>query len=76
MAAVFAKALRLIAVLAKENKEAQEDFFYHIDALLEVAIVPSDLAMALKEVCINIMSYQLQLVCFSYFKMAILYRHS
>ena len=36
-------------LLARENSAVQETLFEHIDDLLEVQIVPSNLAIALKE---------------------------
>ncbi|CAC5357472.1 unnamed protein product [Mytilus coruscus] len=49
MKSIFSKSLKLVQVLAKDNKEVQESLFYYLDTLLEVSIVPSDLALALKE---------------------------
>lgn len=51
MKSIFSKSLKLVQVLSKDNKEVQESLFYHLDTLLEVSIVPSDLALAIKEVC-------------------------
>ena len=36
--------------MAKENAAMQEALFYQLDSLLDVQIVPSCLALALKEV--------------------------
>ncbi|XP_076109900.1 inositol 1,4,5-trisphosphate-gated calcium channel ITPR2-like isoform X1 [Mytilus galloprovincialis] len=49
MKSIFSKSLKLVQVLSKDNKEVQESLFYHLDTLLEVSIVPSDLALAIKE---------------------------
>lgn len=51
MKKIFSKTLWLMKLLARENKEVQEKLFQHLDTLLSVQIVPSDLALALKEVC-------------------------
>lgn len=50
MATIFKKTLYLMELLARENSAVQETLFEHIDDLLEVQIVPSNLAIALKEV--------------------------
>lgn len=50
MKSVLSKTFKLIQVLARDNKEVQETIFYNMDILLEVTLVPSDLALALKEV--------------------------
>lgn len=49
MATIFKKTLYLMELLARENSAVQETLFEHIDDLLEVQIVPSNLAIALKE---------------------------
>lgn len=41
-------------LLARENKEVQEKLFHHLDTLLSVQIVPSDLALSLKEVSLRL----------------------
>ena len=50
MKQIFSKTLWLMKLLARENKEVQEKLFHHLDTLLSVQIVPSDLALSLKEV--------------------------
>lgn len=50
METVFKKTLRLLSLLSRENQEVQNQIFSSIDKLLDVSIVRSELAMALKEV--------------------------
>lgn len=57
MATIFKKTLYLMELLARENSAVQETLFEHIDDLLEVQIVPSNLAIALKEVKNKILFY-------------------
>lgn len=57
MATIFKKTLYLMELLARENSAVQETLFEHIDDLLEVQIVPSNLAIALKEVTNKIPFY-------------------
>ena len=47
---IFQKTLYLLELLARENTGVQETLFEHIDTLLDVQIVPSHLAIALREV--------------------------
>nr|XP_022341731.1 inositol 1,4,5-trisphosphate receptor type 2-like isoform X4 [Crassostrea virginica] len=67
MATIFRKTLYLMELLARENSAVQETLFEHIDDLLEVQIVPSNLAIALKELfianqttCLKVSSKQIQ----------------
>nr|XP_019924346.2 inositol 1,4,5-trisphosphate receptor type 1 isoform X2 [Crassostrea gigas] len=67
MATIFKKTLYLMELLARENSAVQETLFEHIDDLLEVQIVPSNLAIALKEfffanqtTCLKVSSKQIQ----------------
>ncbi|XP_071176008.1 inositol 1,4,5-trisphosphate-gated calcium channel ITPR2-like isoform X12 [Mytilus edulis] len=67
MKKIFSKTLWLMKLLARENKEVQEKLFQHLDTLLSVQIVPSDLALALKELfvanqstCLKVSSKQIQ----------------
>lgn len=55
MATIFKKTLYLMELLARENSAVQETLFEHIDNLLEVQIVPSNLAIALKEASIAVL---------------------
>lgn len=50
MELVFKKTLTLLSLLIRENHEVQEQIFHHLDRLLDVTIVQSELALALKEV--------------------------
>lgn len=50
METVFKKTLYLLQLLTRENQRVQEQLFDHLDTLLDVQIVRSDLALALKEV--------------------------
>ena len=50
MKTIFQKTLYLLELLARENTGVQETLFEHIDTLLDVQIVPSHLAIALREV--------------------------
>jgi hypothetical protein len=56
MATIFKKTLYLMELLARENSAVQETLFEHIDNLLEVQIVPSNLAIALKEASIVVLA--------------------
>ena len=47
---VFKKTFHLVKLLARENERVQLHLFERIDILLDVRIVESDLAIALKEV--------------------------
>ncbi|XP_062618413.1 inositol 1,4,5-trisphosphate receptor type 1-like [Saccostrea cucullata] len=67
MATIFKKTLYLMELLARENSAVQETLFEHIDNLLDVQIVPSNLAIALKELfianqttCLKVSSKQIQ----------------
>lgn len=51
METVFRKTLFLLRLLIRENHKVQERMFDNLDQLLDVQIVRSDLALALKEVC-------------------------
>ena len=46
---IFKKTLHLLKLLARENERVQLHLFERIDILLDVRIVESDLAIALKE---------------------------
>ncbi|KAK0061845.1 inositol 1 4 5-trisphosphate receptor type 2, partial [Biomphalaria pfeifferi] len=67
MESVFKKTLHLLCLLIRENHEVQEEMFYHLDRLLDVSIVRSHLALALKEVftdnqsvCLKVQPRQIQ----------------
>lgn len=86
MATIFKKTLYLMELLARENSAVQETLFEHIDDLLEVQIVPSNLAIALKEVTNKIpltlknLSYHYLRICivlpfFSYSSSSQIKRH-
>lgn len=47
---VFQKTFQLVKLLARENAHVQHHLFERIDVLLDVRVVESDLALALKEV--------------------------
>ena len=47
---VFKKTFHLVKLLARENGSVQMHLFERIDILLDVRVVESDLAIALKEV--------------------------
>lgn len=47
---IFKKTLYLLKLLAKENDSVQSHIFDRLDILLDVKVVESDLAIALKEV--------------------------
>lgn len=47
---IFRKTLYLLKLLAKENDRVQHHIFERLDVLLEVRVVESDLAVALREV--------------------------
>ncbi|GFS19083.1 inositol 1,4,5-trisphosphate receptor type 1, partial [Elysia marginata] len=49
MEQVFKKILKLLGLLIRENRGVQETIFLNLDRLLDVSIVRSDLALALKE---------------------------
>lgn len=53
MKSVFQKTLYLLKLLTRENYKVQERIFNKLDTMLDVQIVPSDLALALKEVNIT-----------------------
>ncbi|VDI71716.1 Hypothetical predicted protein [Mytilus galloprovincialis] len=50
---VFQKTFQLVKLLARENAHVQHHLFERIDVLLDVRVVESDLALALKEVFIG-----------------------
>ena len=50
METVFRKTLFLLRLLIRENHKVQDKIFDNLDKLLDVQIVRSDLALALKEV--------------------------
>ena len=50
MKKVFQKTLYLLRLLIRENEAVQFRIFNNLDILLDVQVVPSDLALALKEV--------------------------
>ena len=50
METVFRKTLFLLRLLIRENHKVQDRMFDNLDKLLDVQIVRSDLALALKEV--------------------------
>lgn len=50
METVFKKTLYLLRLLIRENHKVQDQMFDTLDKLLDVQIVRSDLALALKEV--------------------------
>lgn len=52
MRVIFQKTLYLLQLLTRENDNVQFRIFNHLDTLLDVQVVPSDLALALKEVSI------------------------
>ncbi|KAL4234550.1 hypothetical protein ACF0H5_006191 [Mactra antiquata] len=52
MKIIFQKTLYLLQLLIRENDNVQFRIFNHLDTLLDVQVVPSDLALALKEVFI------------------------
>ncbi|XP_046366515.2 inositol 1,4,5-trisphosphate receptor type 3-like isoform X5 [Haliotis rufescens] len=67
METVFKKTLYLLQLLTRENQRVQEQLFDHLDTLLDVQIVRSDLALALKELfignqatCLKVYSRQIQ----------------
>ncbi|KAK3085572.1 hypothetical protein FSP39_005468 [Pinctada imbricata] len=67
MKTIFEKTLYLLELLARENTVVQETLFEHIDTLLDVTIVPSNLAIALRELfianqttCLKVHSKQIQ----------------
>ncbi|XP_055955374.1 inositol 1,4,5-trisphosphate receptor type 1 [Patella vulgata] len=69
MNAVFKKTLYLLKLLARENDKVQHHIFERLDVLLEVRVVESDLAIALREVfsgnqntCLKINPRQIQKV--------------
>ena len=53
MKKVFQKTLYLLRLLIRENEAVQFRIFNNLDILLDVQVVPSDLALALKEVSIK-----------------------
>ncbi|XP_071092410.1 inositol 1,4,5-trisphosphate-gated calcium channel ITPR3-like isoform X4 [Haliotis cracherodii] len=66
---IFRKTLYLLKLLAKENDRVQHHIFERLDVLLEVRVVESDLAIALREVfygnqntCLKISPRQIQKV--------------
>ncbi|XP_060075349.1 inositol 1,4,5-trisphosphate receptor type 1-like [Ylistrum balloti] len=67
MKKIFKKTLDLLALITRENSAMQEAMFNNLDTLLEVQIVPSCLALALKELfianqttCLKVHSKQVQ----------------
>ena len=50
MKKIFQKTLYLLRLLIRENDNVQLRIFNNLDTLLDVQVVPSDLALALKEV--------------------------
>lgn len=56
MERVFKKTLSLLTLLIRENHEVQDQIFRNLDKLLDVTIVRSELALALKEVCMVFIS--------------------
>ncbi|XP_052817063.1 inositol 1,4,5-trisphosphate receptor type 3-like isoform X2 [Mya arenaria] len=52
MKVIFKKTLYLLQLLIRENDNVQYRIFNSLDVLLDVQVVPSDLALALKEVFI------------------------
>ncbi|XP_078335085.1 inositol 1,4,5-trisphosphate-gated calcium channel ITPR2-like [Crassostrea virginica] len=68
---IFKKTLHLLKLLARENERVQLHLFERIDILLDVRIVESDLAIALKEVfmgnantCLKVSPRQIQKIVF------------
>ena len=53
MKVIFQKTLYLLQLLIRENDNVQFRIFNNLDTLLDVQVVPSDLALALKEVLFN-----------------------
>lgn len=47
---IFKRAFYLLKLLARENEQVQTHIFDRLDILLDVRVVESDLAVALKEV--------------------------
>ncbi|RUS68559.1 hypothetical protein EGW08_023679, partial [Elysia chlorotica] len=67
MEQVFKKTLKLLSLLTRENRNVQETIFTNLDRLLDVSIVRSDLALALKEIftgnqsiCLKVQPRQIQ----------------
>ncbi|XP_059139568.1 inositol 1,4,5-trisphosphate receptor type 1-like isoform X3 [Physella acuta] len=67
MEKVFKKTLSLLTLLIRENHEVQDQIFRNLDKLLDVTIVRSELALALKEVftdnqsiCLKVQPRQIQ----------------
>ncbi|GFO23772.1 inositol 1,4,5-trisphosphate receptor type 3-like isoform x9 [Plakobranchus ocellatus] len=67
MEQVFKKTLKLLSLLIRENRDVQETIFLNLDRLLDVSIVRSDMALALKEVfadnqsiCLKVQPRQIQ----------------
>lgn len=54
MTDIFKKTLYLLRLLARENDAVQHHIFERLDILLEVRVVESDLAMALREVGVRL----------------------
>ena len=50
MTDIFKKAFYLLKLLARENMRVQHHIMERLDILLDVRVVESDLAIALKEV--------------------------
>jgi uncharacterized protein with ParB-like and HNH nuclease domain len=50
---VLKKSLKLLRYIARGNDVVQLRLFERLDSLLEIKVVESDLAVALKEVCPN-----------------------
>ena len=56
MKVIFQKTLYLLQLLIRENDNVQFRIFSNLDTLLDVQVVPSDLALALKEVMFWLLS--------------------
>lgn len=54
MTDIFKKAFYLLKLLARENNRVQYHIMERLDILLDVRVVESDLAIALKEVMKNV----------------------
>lgn len=60
MTDIFKKAFYLLKLLARENNRVQYHIMERLDILLDVRVVESDLAIALKEVCIHVKKHKRQ----------------
>lgn len=61
MTSVFRKTLYLLKLLARENEAVQLHIFERLDILLDVRVVESELAIALREV--RWFSYVFRIAC-------------